>query len=309
MRFTVTDDLSGQRIDMLLSRRFTYRSRTGWQAEIRGGNIRINGTPGRVPHRKVVPGDVIEYNAAGHREPPVDENYSILYRDDHMVVAAKPGDLPTHPSGAYFNNTLTRLIERDTGETLTPLHRLDRETSGIIILARHGRHVHPLRRSLLNGKKEYTAIVGGVPPWNSIMVHTPLGPDITSVVRKKRVACDGAPESARTEFLLLRAYSRHSLVRAILHTGRQHQVRAHLLHLGHPVIGDKLYGGDERWFLHFIEKGLTPALVQALGMERCALHAEYCTLVHPFTGEKMTFHAPMPRDMNEYIRNVEDVNG
>ena len=309
MQFTVPESLSGQRIDMLLSRRFTYRSRTGWQQEIRNGNISINGTPGLVPHRKVLPGDVIEYNAREHQEPPVDVNYEILYRDDHMVVVSKPGDLPTHPSGVYFNNTLTRLLERDTGEALVPLHRLDRETSGVIILARHRQHVHPLRKSLMEGKKEYTAIVGGVPSWDSMVVDTPLGPDTASVVRKKRAAYRGAPESALTEFILLRACANCALVRALPRTGRLHQIRAHLLYLGHPVIGDKLYGGDESWFLHFIEKGLTPSLVQALGMERCALHAEYCTLVHPFTGKKMTFHAPLPHDMNEYMCSAEDVNG
>ncbi|MFW5862829.1 MAG: RluA family pseudouridine synthase [Spirochaetota bacterium] len=302
MKFTVSDELSGKRIDLLLSGKFSYKSRTQWQDEIKNGNISINGAPPAAAHRKVASGDVIEYHGDTLEEPPVDRSYTIIYRDPYVVAVNKPGDLPTHPSGIYYNNTLSLLLEADTGEKLIPLHRLDRETSGVILFARENRYVQPFHGAMERARKEYTALARGNPEWDSITVNVPLGSDHNSVVRKKRAALPHAAEKACTRFTVAERYAGFVMVRAFPETGRLHQIRVHLLHLGHPILGDKLYGGDESWFLHFITHGCTPDLVEALGMPRSALHAEYYTLPHPFYHEEMTFHAPLPEDMKEIIQ-------
>jgi 23S rRNA pseudouridine955/2504/2580 synthase len=133
---TIAEDAATMRLDRYLARRFTYLSRTQWQREIRSGKISINGMPVQNAKRRLLPGDTVGYDGRDMAEPPVDPEYRVLYEDDRFLAVSKSGDLPTHPSGRYFANTLLMLLQEARREKLFPLHRLDRETSGVILFAR-----------------------------------------------------------------------------------------------------------------------------------------------------------------------------
>ena len=247
-------------------------------------------------------GETLAWDGSGIVEPDVDRSISILYEDDWLVAVNKPGNLPVHPSGRYFNNTLVTMLADQYGRAAYPVHRLDRETSGVILLAFDGKSAGRLFRSMRS--KEYLALVHGNFPEEELVVDLPLGYDSGSAVRKKRKAWPGGTESATTRFRKVLAAGDLSLVRCFPETGRLHQIRAHLLSAGYPIVGDKLYGRDENAFLSFVKHGrLTPDLEERLILPRSALHAARLVFSHPLINKEMTIRAPLPRIFSECIRS------
>jgi len=289
------------KLSVYLARRFTYFTEDQWINEILGGKLSLNG---EVPHNTAADlkgGDILAYDGSGIVEPAVDEGIGLLYEDEWFVAADKPGNLPVHPAGRYFNNTLIFLLEERYGRKLYPVHRLDRETSGVILLAFDSKSVEGLSESISQGSKEYLALVHGNFPDQEMTVDVPLGPDVASVVRKKRRAWEGGTERAKTRFAKVLAAGDISLVRCFPETGRLHQIRAHLLAAGFPIVGDKLYGKDETAFLTFIAQGLTPELEKRLILPRAALHHARMVFRHPKTKEEMIICAPLPVLFSECI--------
>ena len=281
-------------LDAYCARRFTYFTREEWQREIRNGKVSRNGEVARDPAAKLAGGDLLAYDASGIEEPAVDTGIELLYADEWFVAIDKPGNLPVHPAGRYFNHTLVSLLEERYGRKFYPVHRLDRETSGVMLLAFSPRSVEALSRSISRGSKEYLALVHGDFPEGETIVDLPLGPDGASAVRKKRRAWEGGTQSARTRFTKVAAAGDLSLVRCVPETGRLHQIRAHLLAAGFPIVGDKLYGKDEGAFLTFVKQGLTPEIEALLILPRSALHNAGMVFRHPWTREEMTLRAPLP---------------
>lgn len=288
------------------ARRFTYFTEDQWQREIRDAKVSLNGEVALAPAAELKEGDILAYDGSGIVEPAVDAAIRLLHEDEWCVAVDKTGNLPVHPAGRYFNNTLVYLLEERFGRKLYPVHRLDRETSGVILLAFDSRDVESLADAISQGSREYLALVHGDFPDRELIVELPLGRDAGSAVRKKRRAWSGGTERARTRFRKVLAAGDISLVRCFPETGRLHQIRAHLLSAGFPIVGDKLYGKDETAFLTFIEQGLTPELEALLILPRAALHNAKMVFRHPRTKQEMVLRAPLPAMFSECIVSRRD---
>ncbi len=286
-------------MDCWLAERFTYHSRAEWQRLVRDACVTVNDAATK-PSRILADGDRVEYHLPDIPEPPVDDTVAILFEDDDLLIVDKPGNLPCHPSGRYFRHTLWHLLRRYDPEARL-VNRLDRETSGIVIAARSAEAAAALQRQFAEHTvvKTYLALVEGEFPAEAEAVGR-LEPDPESAVAKKQrfVVGEGGGSPAVTRFARVEAAGGVSLVRCLPATGRLHQIRATLLALGFPVVGDKLYGVDERLFLAFIGDGLGASERERLRMERQALHAAGLEFTHPRTGESCTVEAPLPPDFS-----------
>jgi len=290
---------SAEHLDSYCTGRFTYLAQDQWRKEILDGKVSIDGVIVHNPAITLRGGEILVWDGSGIVEPAVDESITVLYQDQWFVAVNKPGNLPVHPSGRYFNNTLVVMLAARYGQKLYPVHRIDRETSGIVLLAFDGKSAGNLSES--KGSGEYLALVYGNFPDEELTVDLPLGRDIESAVRKKRKAWQGGTEKATTRFRKVLSTGNISLVRCFPETGKLHQIRAHLLSSGYPIVGDKLYGRDETAFLRFIEHGLTNELEKQLVLPRCALHAAKLVFLHPFSREEMIIRAPLPKMFAKYI--------
>lgn len=303
------DNAAGQRLDRYLSERFTYRSRKQWQDMIKGGDILLNGAGTRCS-RILQGGEEISF-VAETEEPPVELEYSIVYEDEFFYAVNKGGNLPCHPAGAYFKNTLWYDMCSKYGKVYV-VNRLDRETSGLMLLGKSPEAAAKLSE-LFAAKdqlsKKYYALVEGEFA-EAICASGYLVSDAASEVRKKRrfVSEDdysGAGESAITNFSPVARGDGISLVEARPETGRLHQIRATLCSLGFPLLGDKLYGLDDTIYIRFSEGRVTEDDFKKLRMRRQALHAYALKFTHPFTGKELEFYAPIPDDMKSFtLTNV-----
>jgi RluA family pseudouridine synthase len=301
MKITIPDGFFPSRLDRYLSRRFDYLSRSAWQKEIEAEKLTLNGYVCTDASRLLKAGDTVEWDGRGIEEPPVDDTITVLHQDEYFIAVNKTGDLPVHPAGRYFHNTLTMLLGDRLGRRVFPVHRLDRETSGVILCAFTSEAAAKLSDAISNGIKEYAALVHGIFPDEKIRIDLPLGSDEKSPVMKKRKAFPGAPESALTLFKKIISFGNYSLVRCYPETGRLHQIRAHLLSAGFPIVGDKIYGIDDRLFIEFIETGMTENLARRLILPRCALHAARLKFIHPFEKKEMILSAPLPQMFIDFI--------
>jgi len=300
-RSLVPAEYSLLRIDRYLAGRFSYLSRTGWQNEIRNGKVYHNGLQLFNYHKKVKAGDEVQYISEERYEPQVNRNYSILYEDEYLMVINKPPDLPVHPAGIYYRNTLLSILTTDLGMGLHPVHRLDRETSGAVIMSKCTKTASFIQSNFHMVKKTYHAIVHGIMEADGFDIIMPIGNDAGSAIRKKRAAYPEAGETAETSFRRLHSIDGYTLVEALPVTGRQHQIRVHLKYAGFPILGDKLYGLDENYFLEFIEKGNDPDLIRRIGFGRCALHSRSVHFYHPGLKEEIHVEAPLPEDMRNFM--------
>lgn len=239
--------------------------------------------------------------------PPDDEPPPrLLYVDAQVIVVDKPAGLPVHPSPRWPQGTLVQWLWAtfDDGRTrrIKLAHRLDRETSGAIVATRDDDSNQRLHRAFEEQRvgKRYVAIVVGAPEWDERVVDAPLGPDRGSAVRMRMgVRSDGAP--CVTELRVIERLDGHAVVEATPRSGRQHQIRAHLAHVGHPILGDKIYGPDEGLFIAWHEGRQDPSLWARLGMRRQALHAQALTVPHPWRGEALEVLAPLPADLRARV--------
>jgi len=293
---------AAKRLDLYLANRFTYLTKDQWQQEILAGKLLLDGVIASDPAAMLKGGELMAWDGSAIIEPEIDERITILYEDDWFMAVNKTGNLPVHPSGRYFNNTLVVLLEDRYGRKVYPVHRIDRETSGVILLAFDGKSAGALSESLSKASKEYLALVHGNFPDEEMIVDLPLGRDNESAVTKKRKARTDGTEKALTRFRKVLTAGDISLVRCFPETGRLHQIRAHLQSAGFPIVGDKLYGRDETAFLQFIKQGFSPELKEKLILPRCALHAARLVFLHPQTQKVMILRAPLPKMFADFIR-------
>lgn len=304
---TIPEDFANFRIDKYLAKRFNYLSRSQWQNEIISGKIFLNSKRLNNYHKKIKTGDVVSYDSGNIDEPEVDKNYEILYEDDNLIGINKSGNLPTHPAGRFLHNTLLMILQNDLNLKLYPAHRLDRETSGVIIMAKDSKTASELQQNFGNVNKRYLAIVHGTVKDEEFTVDVPIGCDKNSKVRKKRASYPEAEEKANTSFKKIYSFSNYTLVKAFPETGRLHQIRVHLNYAGYPILGDKIYGLDDNFYLDFIENGYTEELLEKLKFKRCALHSESISFYHPVIKRKMSISAPIPGAFIDFIKS-EDVD-
>ena len=232
----------------------------------------------------------------------VDGAWEMLLEQATLLAVNKPGNLPSHPGGRYLRHTLWWLLRAHLGHDPHLLNRLDRETSGIVLVARDGATAGRLQALWTSGQvqKDYLAVVQGFFP-ESVQAEGYLSAEPQSPVRKQRrftTHDPGDSESASTHFRCLARGTSASLVLCQPVTVRLHQLRATLLGLGYPILGDKLYGGDPTQFLKFVEGTLSQAELTASGIARQALHAWRLTLPDLSTpGEQLAIIAPPPTDL------------
>jgi 23S rRNA pseudouridine1911/1915/1917 synthase len=233
----------------------------------------------------------------------------VLHCDDDLIVLDKPGWLVCHPSkNGPWSSLVGAARVYFEAETLHLVSRLDRETSGLVLLARH-RAAARFRQMAFQERtvrKTYMAILEGTPTrpdGRPIEVSRALEPDPDSAVHvKQRIVRGYGGQKAQTTFRLRAAGGGYSLFEVTPHTGRKHQIRVHAASLGSPVVGDKLYGNDEKFYLHFIEHGFDPWLRERLPLPRHALHAHRLDFESRSSTE--TFRAPLPADMRTFCEQT-----
>jgi 23S rRNA pseudouridine1911/1915/1917 synthase len=220
----------------------------------------------------------------------------VIHEDERLIVINKPGDVVCHPSKHGPWSSLVGAVREHLGlATVHLVFRLDRETSGVVVLAKDPRSASRLQTAMQERRvgKAYLAILTGELP-EAIRVDQPLGTDTASPVFMKSAVCaDGQPSATR--FVPLARGQGFTLARVTTETGRKHQIRAHAQWLGYSIVGDKIYGPDARLYLDFIDKGWNPELEERLLLQRQALH---CAEIELHTaGFPPVFHSPMPEDM------------
>lgn len=299
-------------LDFLASR-FTYHTRDQWRERIEEKRVMVNDRAAEAG-RMLQAGDTVEFIAQDIAEPPVCFDVAVVFEDYDVMVINKPANLPCHPAGRYFNHTLWAYLKtRHCLEAPILINRLDRETSGLVVVAKHPGVEARCRAQFAQRRvvKRYIVIVEGLFP-DTLEARGWMRPDPESGVHKRRRfelsglnpesrppapgAVPGA-EWAETDFRRLSQVNGVSEVEAVLHTGRLHQIRATLHSLGFPVVGDKLYGPDPMMFVRFCTDALTVEDRRRLRMDRQALHALELEFQHPATDQLLQFEAPLPSDM------------
>jgi 23S rRNA pseudouridine1911/1915/1917 synthase len=250
-----------------------------------------------------------------HGRPPPDR-LCLLHRDEHLLAVDKPAGLLCYPLGARrasAQSIAERQMEADfENPELRPLHRIDRETSGVLMFARNVDADRRIKKAFQKRRvrKSYLALVRGRMPGGMQRVSAPIGPDEGGPIRvRMRVRSDG--QAAETMFRTIASFGDddwgeaghgYSWVECRPVTGRTHQLRVHLAHLGHPIVGDKIYLDDGAAFLRRWEGTLDGDDLERLGLWRHALHAWSLSMPHPVDGRPLQLLAPVPQDMSEFSR-------
>lgn len=284
-----------------LERRFRYHDSQQWKEHINKGFVKVNG-------RKAKPGKILEsrhkiiYEPPHTEEPEIDPSYSVIYEDEHILAVNKSGNIPTSPSGKYWFNCLTHVLKDSMGlQWLHAVHRLDRETSGVNLFAKSKEAAGLLGKAFQQGQvsKKYTAVVWGQVAFREIFVSAPLRNAERGSIHIKQ-AVHGMGRGSQTRFKLEALMAGASLISAVPLTGRTHQIRAHAALLGHPVVGDKLYGTSEAAFLQWMNTGERDSAARQL------LHATSLEFTHPMTGRDMTVECPPSALLGLYIDQYAD---
>ena len=296
--FCLVDDVAGDRLDQALAAVLPDFSRSQVQRWIDDGRVQLGGKiPSqrlRLQGRELIE---LEYEPATHTESePQPIPLDIVYQDDQILVINKPAGLVVHPGAGNPDQTLVNgLLHLDPSLAELPragiVHRLDKDTSGLLVVARN----ESVRLNLIDQlsersvKREYLALVNGRLIAGGT-VNAPIG---RSAGDRRRMTVTPGGKPAITHYRVEERFRSHTLLRVSLETGRTHQIRVHLAHIRHPIVGDPVYGGRA-----YNPKGASKELLEALrGFQRQALHATRLGLVHPTTGERLEWERPMPEDM------------
>jgi len=301
---TVPLAAAGRRFDQALAEMFPDYSRSRLTAWIKAGAVTLDGRAAP-PRQLLRGGEQVRLEAELEVEvtsAPEAIALDIAYQDEHLLVLNKPAGLVVHPgAGNPAGTALNALLHHDPGLAELPrggiVHRLDKDTSGLMVVARTLPTLTALVDMLSRHdvERQYEAIVLGTMVAGGT-VDAPIGRHMGDRLRQAvRDEEDG--KRAVTHYRLRERFRAHSLIQCQLETGRTHQIRVHMAHINHPLVGDPLYGGGLR-----LPKGATPELAAALrGFRRQALHAERLAFVHPITGEPMAFEAARPADQSALI--------
>jgi 23S rRNA pseudouridine1911/1915/1917 synthase len=304
LQMTVPVALGGQRFDRVAADLFPDFSRARLQAWIKGGELRVDGEV-RLPKEKLIAGARLSLRTELR---PVDDSWqpeaielAIVYEDEDILVLDKPAGLVVHPAAGHADGTLLNaLLHHCPDLNVVPragiVHRLDKDTTGLMVVAKtlaaqtslvaqlQARSVH----------REYEAVATGVLVGGGT-VDAPLGRHARD--RKRQAVLVNGGKEAVTHYRVLRRFRAHTHIRCLLETGRTHQIRVHMMHIHHPLLGDPVYGGRFKK-----PAGASLELIEAIrGFPRQALHARRLELLHPRSGELLSWEAPVPEDMRELL--------
>ena len=298
-RIQITDEESGERIDALLSRKFPALSRSLIQKCMEAGTVTVNGKPVK-KNARANAGDEIVFAFPETESLPVEPQdipLDIVYEDEDIIIVNKARGMVVHPAPGHPDGTLVNALLYRCGDSLSGIggvqrpgivHRIDKDTSGLIAVAKNDFAHQGLSAQLSDHSlcREYVAVVNGNFREESGTVDRPIGRH--PVDRKRMAVTEKNSKRAVTHWEILESYRGYSLVRCLLETGRTHQIRVHMASIGHPLLGDGLYG----------------AKCPDKGLEGQCLHARRLRLIHPRTGEKLQFEAPLPDYFTEILARL-----
>ncbi|MFL5350750.1 MAG: RluA family pseudouridine synthase [Hyalangium sp.] len=304
IEYVVEPNYAGWRLERYLGEKIRRLSHTRIQGIIQRGLLceqRLK------PSTLVYPGLTFSLRRRVTDEPETPTELPVVFQDDWLLVLDKPAGLPIHPTARYQTGTLVSLLRERFGESFAePAHRLDRETSGLVVCGRTTESCRVLGRLFLSRDvhKEYLAICEGHPPQDTFVVDAPIA-EGTELIRIAVRIDPAEGKESRTRFQVLQRFTRDgepfALLRCYPETGRQHQIRIHLHEVGFPLVGDKMYGPDPGYFDRFSKHCLEPEAWVRLRLPRHALHAAHISFPHPGTRELVTFDAPLPTDLIDFI--------
>ena len=319
LELVVAPSQAGWRLDLFLAHHFPDYSRVHLRRVITAGGVKVDGGGGK-PNLRLRPGQRVSIvlpeiprEAPHPEEIPLD----ILYEDDWLAVINKPPGMVVHPARGHWSGTLASALQYHLGPKLSEsggptrpgiVHRLDRDTSGVILVARHDQ-AHARLAAQFEARsieKEYFALVLGVPDRDRDLVSQPIGfhPQQREKMAIRRD--DPNSRSAETFFEVIERFDGFASMRLLPKTGRTHQLRVHLNHIGHPVLCDRQYGGRSQITRGEIRRDAADTLVL---LDRQALHARRLKLTHPATGEPLQIEAPLPDDMAAVLTELQQYRG
>ncbi|MCP4187158.1 MAG: 23S rRNA pseudouridine(1911/1915/1917) synthase RluD [Gammaproteobacteria bacterium] len=305
-QYRIEHDEAGNRLDQTLSQRLPEYSRSKIQQWIREGFISLNHKTCK-PRQKVYADDLVDLDVpivSQLSDQPQAVEFEILHRDDDIFVIDKPAGVVVHPAAGHPDGTLVNgLLNIDTQLEQLPragiVHRLDKDTTGIMVVARNLRAHHWLVDQLQQRlvKREYIAITQGVVTAGR-SIETGIA---RHAVNRKKMAVNQNGKLAITHFQVARKFQHHSLINVQLETGRTHQIRVHMAHIKYPLLGDPVYGGRER-----IPRGIGDALTERIrNFNRQALHARRLSFEHPASQQFCEFEAAIPDDFQQLLNALD----
>ncbi len=310
MEIIVPSGKKRERLDVFLTHHVENATRTKVQAAIKAGCVLVNGTAERVSYA-VSPHDVIHITLPESPAPDVtaeDIPLTIIYEDAQLLVVNKPAGMVTHPAYGNYTGTLVNALLYHSAslsavnDRTRPgiVHRLDKDTSGLLVVAKtDAAHAHLARQFARRTiRREYQAIVWGAFPVEKGIIEANLG---RSKSDRKKMAVVEDGKVAVTEYTVLERFAWLSLIRLKLQTGRTHQIRVHLAHVGHPVFGDPTYNGRRILFGPGTPRQKAEVQRMLDILTRQALHARTIGFKHPATGAEMSFECPLPEDMTAVL--------
>ena len=302
----IPDAMSGKRLDQALAELLPEHSRARLQGWIRDDYVQIDKKSMR-PRDKVHGGEQVEIRAEIESQisaAPEDIPLEIVFEDEHLIIINKPAGLIVHPGAGNPQHTLMNaLLHHDQQLEQVAragiVHRLDKDTTGLLVVARTPQSHTYLANQLQTRKiyREYVTIVSGIMTAGGT-INQPIGRHRT---HRTKMAVVKNGRSSTTHYRIIKKYKHHTQLQVNLETGRTHQIRVHLTWLHYPIIGDPVYGGKKQ-----LVKGMDPNLANYItAFPRQALHARAIQLHHPLSKEMMTWQAPIPEDMAELINTLE----
>ncbi len=300
---SVPESCLGKRLDQTIAQMFPDYSRSRLKEWILAGSVTVNGEVQTRAREKMYGGEIIAINAEVEAEQRFEAQkipLNIVYEDDDILVINKPAGLVVHPGAGNPDGTvLNALLHHCPSLEVVPragiVHRLDKDTTGLMVVAKTIAAQTNLVESLQLREitREYEAVANGVMTAGGL-VDEPIGRHAT---KRTHMAVTFSGRPSVTHYRVMEKYRLHTRLRLRLETGRTHQIRVHMAHITHPLVGDPVYGGRPR-----PPKNATPELLEMLrGFKRQALHAAMLSLYHPITGEQMTWNAELPEDFVELI--------
>lgn len=315
--YTVTDDLHGKRLDAVLASFDDSNSRSTLGQFIKDGLVKLDGVVVTKSSTKVAAGQEIELTAPEREDldaKPENIPLDVIYEDEDLIVINKPVGLVVHPGAGCKDGTVMNAMLYHYPQTASLaragiVHRLDKDTSGLMVIALSKYAQIKLVRAISKHDvvREYEAICEGLITSGGT-IEADINRDPYNRTRMA-VVCDGMGREAITHYRVMEQFREHTLVKLRLETGRTHQIRVHMASIDHPLLGDMTYGGKRLKIM----KGASVELTEALKYYRHqALHAAHIEFMHPIKGEMMSFDAPLPDDFTNLInllREDEKVNG
>lgn len=299
VRLTVPEACSGRRLDQVLAELLPEHSRNRLQGWVRDGCVQVDGKVEAEPKRKVMGGEVLlvaePEDARLLPDQPEDIPLDVVYEDDTLLVINKPAGLVVHPGSGNWSGTLMNaLLHHVPGIEAVPragiVHRLDKDTSGLMVVAKTLEAQTDLVRQLQarTVRRVYLALAAGAMKHEGT-VNEPIGRHPSQRIKMAIVPENRGGKPAVTNIRILEAFTYTTFVECSLETGRTHQIRVHMAAIHHPLVGDQVYGKHN------------PKLPE---FHRQALHATRLGLVHPLTGLKMQWEVPLPEDMRDLLDHV-----